>query len=181
LLPKAAHRGRGRTGAGEGVEERPDGALHGQVGVEHDMSRGIVDQAHRQAHLQLAPARLGQLAPDKPGPQHVQFSLAHSPLKPEQEPVVELGGVVDAVLVQDQGVGEGADLEQAVPVRRTAGQARHLQAEHHPDLAQTDGGHQALEALAVSVGPRLRNPGENEQRFRANPNTLPVHSEQASG
>jgi hypothetical protein len=28
---------------------------------------------------------------------------------------------------------------------------------------------------------QLRNPGENEQRFRANPNTLPVHSEQASG
>jgi len=27
----------------------------------------------------------------------------------------------------------------------------------------------------------LHNPGENEQRFRANPNTLPVHSEQASG
>lgn len=29
--------------------------------------------------------------------------------------------------------------------------------------------------------PCLHNPGENEQRFRANPNTLPVHSEQASG
>ncbi len=27
----------------------------------------------------------------------------------------------------------------------------------------------------------VHNPGENEQRFRANPNTLPVHSEQASG
>jgi len=27
----------------------------------------------------------------------------------------------------------------------------------------------------------MHNPGENEQRFRANPNTLPVHSEQASG
>jgi hypothetical protein len=34
-----------------------------------------------------------------------------------------------------------------------------------------------LQALTVLV----HNPGENEQRFRANPNTLPVHSEQASG
>ena len=47
------------------------------------------------------------------------------------------------------------NLEQSVPVRRAAGQARHLQAEHHPDLAHADGSDEALEAFAVAVGTGL--------------------------
>jgi hypothetical protein len=39
----------------------------------------------------------------------------------------------------------------------------------------------ALATMKRSMTAHLHNPGENEQRFRANPNTLPVHSEQASG
>jgi hypothetical protein len=39
----------------------------------------------------------------------------------------------------------------------------------------------AKEILGIPGRNKVHNPGENEQRFRANPNTLPVHSEQASG
>jgi hypothetical protein len=43
------------------------------------------------------------------------------PLKPEEQPVVEASGVVDAVLIENQGVGQRTDFEQPVPVREVAG------------------------------------------------------------
>ena len=85
----------------------------------------------------------------------MQLGFAHGPFEAEQQPVVELSGVIDAVFVQDQSVGQGADLEQPVPVRRVAGQAGDLQAEHHADLAHAHGGDQTLEAFPVAVRARL--------------------------
>ncbi len=58
---------------------------------------------------------------------------------------------LQAILVADQRIAEGADLEQAVPVGRAARQAADLKAEHDPDLAQPDRRHQALEARAIGV------------------------------
>jgi hypothetical protein len=44
--------------------------------------------------------------------------------------------VVDPIGVADQGVGQAAEIEQAIPVGVVAGQARDLQAEHDTDMAQ---------------------------------------------
>ena len=79
LLPKSPHGGGGRAGAGESLEKGPHSLLNLYVGVEHDMARGVVDQADRQAYLELPTARLGQLAADQPGPQHVQLGLLWGP------------------------------------------------------------------------------------------------------
>jgi len=46
----------------------------------------------------------------------VQLSLAHRALQPEQEAVVEVGGVIEPVLVTDQRARERGDLQQSVPV-----------------------------------------------------------------
>ena len=44
------------------------------------------------------------------------------PFETEQQAVVEVTGVVQAVLVENERVGQRADLQQAVPIRRAAGQ-----------------------------------------------------------
>jgi len=98
---------------------------------------------------------LGQLTADEAGAQDVELGLAHRPFQAEQQPVVEVHRVVEAVLVENEGVGQGADLEQPVPVGRAASQTGDLQAEHDPDLAHSDRGDQLLEPLAVTVGTRL--------------------------
>jgi hypothetical protein len=92
--------------------------------------------------------------------QHMQFGLAHGALEPQQESVVEVSRVVHPVLIEDQRVGDGADLEQPMPVRRIARQARDFQPEHDPGVPDTDLGHQALEALAIC----RRSPGLSEVR-----------------
>ena len=47
--------------------------------------------------------------------EHVQLGLALGALEAEQEAVVEVGRIVDAVLVEDQRVAQRADLGESVP------------------------------------------------------------------
>ena len=138
-----------RAGAGEQGEHVPDGLLHTGIRVEHHLAGGVVDQPDRQAHPQFAAAGLGQLPADEAGPDEVQFGLAHGALQPEQQPVVEVGRVIQPVLVADQRGRHGADLQQSVPVGVVAGQPGHLQAQHDPGAAHADLGDQMLEAFPV--------------------------------
>src|SRR6266851_1285780 len=105
---------------GEDAADRPRDRL---VGVQEDLAVLLtVDEADRQTPAQLA---LGGLVADpalQPGPQHVQLGFRHGPLETEHEAVVEPPGVVDAVAVSDQGVGDPTEIEQPVPVRGVAGQ-----------------------------------------------------------
>ena len=45
-----------------------------------------------------------------PYPDHVQFGFAHRPLQSQEQTIVEVGGIVNTILVEDQGVSERADL-----------------------------------------------------------------------
>ena len=114
-----------------------------------------MDEADRQGQRELAAARLVEDAAAQARAQHVQLRLAHRALEAEQQPVVEVRRVVDAVLVQDERVGQRADLQQSVPVGGVACEAGNLQAEHdtcapHPDL-----GDQLLEPRAVHGGRQI--------------------------
>jgi hypothetical protein len=127
----------------------PERILDPGIGVEHDMPGAVVDQAGRQAHPQLAAAGGRQLPAAQPGPDEMQFGLGHGAFEAEQQPVVELAGIVEAVLVADQRRGQRADLQQPVPVGVVAGQPGHLQAEYDPGPAHADLGDQVLEAFPV--------------------------------
>jgi len=82
----------------------------------------------------------------------VQLGLAHRALEAEQQPIVEVRGVVDPILVEDEGIGQGTDLEQPVPVGRVASQPRDLQPEHDPGAPQADIGDEPLKSFAVDGG-----------------------------
>ena len=133
----------------------PNAILDLAVGIEHHLVLRVVHQAYRQRRLQRAPARLVQDAASQPRAQQVQLCLAHRALETEQESVVEIPGAVDAVLIKDQSVCQGTDLQQPMPVRGVAGQARDLQPEHDPDVTYADLANELLEALSVRAGPRL--------------------------
>ena len=79
----------------------------------------------------------------------MQLCFAHRAFQAEQQAVVEVARIVEPVLVEDEGLGQGADLEQAMPLRGVAGQPRHLQAKHDAHLAHADRRHQLLEAFPV--------------------------------
>src|SRR5262249_49393880 len=56
------------------------------------------------------------------------------------------------LLIDDQRIGQGTDLQQAIPVAAGAGQAGSFQAEDGPGLAQPDLSDQGLEAVTVHRG-----------------------------
>ncbi|HEU4545021.1 MAG TPA: hypothetical protein VFR88_01895, partial [Microlunatus sp.] len=69
-------------------------------------------QPDRKAAAQLA--TLG-LVPDtavQPGSQHMELGFSHRALESQGEPVVEQCGVVDAVGVGQQGIGQPGQIEQ---------------------------------------------------------------------
>ena len=85
----------------------------------------------------------------------MQFGLAHGALEAQEEPVIVLTRIVDAVLIDDEGVGEGANLDEAVPVAVVAREPGDLQAQDGASLTQAHRGHEVLEAVAA----RSRNTG----------------------
>ena len=86
----------------------------------------------------------------------VQLGLGERALHAQHEAVVELARVVAAVLVDDQRVGDGAQLQQAMPVLVGAREARCLQREDRADVAHRHIADQRLEVLpARGSGARL--------------------------
>src|ERR671936_1725578 len=86
----------------------------------------------------------------------MQFRLGHSALQAEEKMIVVLPRIVDAIFIDDQSVGERTDLDEPVPVAAGARQAGRLQTEDRSGRAQTDLGHEHLEAIATSDrGPRM--------------------------
>jgi len=136
----------GRLECGEQVGE---GALDSGVGVEDDVPGGVVDQADRQREDQLAAAGLGQLPAAQPGPDEMELSLTDLPFHAQDQAVVEVPRVIEAVFVADQGAGHGADFQELVPVGVVAGQPGAFQAEHDPGPAQRHLGDQLLEPFPV--------------------------------
>src|SRR5207249_5608574 len=110
LRAEGLHRRGGRAGAPEGREEEADGLLDLLVGVEDHAVVRVVAEADGQRRLELAAARLVEDAAPQPRPEDMQLRLTHRALEAEQEPVVEVRRIVDAILVEDEGVRERADL-----------------------------------------------------------------------
>ena len=148
--------GQARTGPFEGLEEQTHHGLHLGIRIENNAILRIVQETDRHHLLELAAPRTAQDAPAQTRLEHVQLRFAHRALESQQQAIVEVRRVVEPVLIEDEGIGERAQLEQPMPVGGVSRQARDLKAEHDPDATQTYFGHQLLEALAIGgARPRL--------------------------
>jgi hypothetical protein len=73
-------------------------------------------------------------------------------LDPQEQAVVVLSRIIDAILVDDERVGQATDLDEAVPVAAGTSQPRGFEAQDGADAAESDLGHQVLEAVASEGG-----------------------------
>ena len=140
----------GRPGGGERGEHVADRGGDLLVGVDDHVVLVVVDQPDGQRNAQLAAPGGGPLGLVHPAGQPVELCLAHLALESQQEPVVDVGQVIDAVVVDDQGVSEAGQFQQAGQVRVGAGKPRDLQPEHRPGLPQAHPGDQLLEPVPVA-------------------------------
>lgn len=111
--------------------------------METDLTIGLApDKADWQSSAQFTARRLAANAAVEAGPQDMQLGFAHGALEPEQKAIVEKGGMIDAVGVADQRIGEAAQLDEAMPIGVVARQARDLEPEHEADVGERDFGGQ---------------------------------------
>jgi hypothetical protein len=99
-----------RAQLGELRKHQPHDRLDLLVGVQGRLPRGAAHIADRQGNGQLPPPCLGLLAGQHPLFEQVQLGLAHRPLQPQQQPVVVVHRVVDAIGISQQRTGQGAQL-----------------------------------------------------------------------
>jgi len=110
LVTKGSDRRNRRSGALECAKELANALLDARIGVEPYASLAVIDKTDRQSDLELPAACLVENAPAQPGSEHVQFGFAHRPLQSQEQTIVEVGGIVNTILVEDQGVSERTDL-----------------------------------------------------------------------
>jgi hypothetical protein len=60
-----------------------------------------------------------------------------------------MSGVVDSILVQNQGIGQGADLQKPMPVHGISREPGYLEAEDDAGAAEADFRNQTLESFTV--------------------------------
>jgi hypothetical protein len=65
---------------------------------------GVVDEADGERLLELPPPRPTEDPAAQPRLEHMQLGFAHRALEPEQQAIVEVRGIVEAVLVGGGGV-----------------------------------------------------------------------------
>ena len=156
IREKPQHRAH-RAQSLEQAEDQTDHIAHLLVGIQHHLAGGTAHQPGRQRHRQLAAAGLG----DPPGPHplldQVELSLADGALQPQQQPVVMLGRVIDAVQVTQQRSGQRAQLQQLMPLPARPGQPGHLDAQHDAHMIQPHLRHQPREPR-TRISPRSRMP-----------------------
>ena len=149
VLQEVAHDGEGTSFQPEPIEDEPHRTLDVLVGIEaRALLRLVPDVACRRLQPQLAPARLVQFAAMQAQTQPGQLDLAHRALEPQQQPVVSVARRVDRLLIEQDHVGQPAQVQQPVPIRRGACEPRDLEREDGADTTVGDFLREMREAAA---------------------------------
>src|SRR5262245_15194205 len=78
--------------------------------------------------------------------QPMEFGFAHRAAKPQEQPIIILARVIDPILVNDESIGEGTDLNEAIPITTRTGQAGGFQTDHRACPSKPHFGNEMLKA-----------------------------------
>ena len=149
LALEAPHGGIRGVSLTERCESQSDDILDLPIRVEHDTICGVVDESDGQREGELAAAGLVEEAAAQSRLDHVHLGLRDSALQSEEEPIIEVGGVVEAILIADDSGGERAELQEVLPIDTVASESRDLDPEHDAGVAEGDFADEVLKAIAV--------------------------------
>ena len=131
------------------VEDETDDLADLLIGVHLDPFRGELDVAGGHAVKEFAALGLVQPASFQSISHSNKLEFADGAFQAEQEPVVGILGVVDAVLVREERPEDGTHLQKIVPILVVAGDAAHLDPEDQADMLHGNLGQEALESAPL--------------------------------
>src|SRR3954454_18548643 len=91
--------------APERAKEQVQGLLDLLIGIEDNAPHLVIDKADRQRCAQFPTAGFIANAALQPSPDHMELGLRKRSLQTQQETVIELLGIVQPILIQDQRLG----------------------------------------------------------------------------
>ena len=103
-------------------EDQHDGFLDAPVGVLFDAVMADPHVTDGNRHEQLATTRLLLQSLERTLTQHRQLHFAHRAFHAEQQAIVGMARIIDAILVDDERPDETAELQERVPVAPVAGE-----------------------------------------------------------
>ena len=130
----------------EEIEDQTDHALDLLVGIEREGSREQLHVAAGGMIKHLTPFGFVEQALIHAAAQDVQLGFAHGPFQPEQQTIVVIGRIIQAVLIGQQSPEDGTQLQELMPIFIRACQPAHLQAQDETDVVETDLRQQILKA-----------------------------------
>jgi len=138
MLPQVARDGTDAPQDSELLQDQTQGALDLLVGIELQFAVRPEDIARRRLPQPFATA-----APIQPAGLHtllelVQFETSHEAFDRQDHAIIEVMWMVQSILVGEQGVERGANLDQTATLLVFTGQAVDLEAEDQADVAQGD-------------------------------------------
>lgn len=134
-----------RLHLGELGEHQGNRLLDAPIGIGLNAVAAGAHVADGHRHEQLAAARLLLQCLKRALAQHRELHLGYGPFHTEQQAIIGMTRIVDAILVDDQRSHQAAELKQRVPVTAIAGEPRGLDRNHRADPTFADRREQLLE------------------------------------
>ena len=69
------------------------------------------DKPDRQSPAQLATSGFVADTTVQAGPQDMELGFTHGALEAEDQAIIELGGMIDPVVIADQGISDATEIE----------------------------------------------------------------------
>lgn len=111
----------GAAGLPKQGKNQAHGTLDLDIRIEQNLSRFLaVNVTHRQRETEFSALGLVAFAALEARADEMEFGLRQGAFEPEQKLVVEIGRIVATVGIDNQGAGQGANLQQAMPVAARA-------------------------------------------------------------
>src|ERR1700757_3712162 len=123
-LHEALHHRIGTAGFAKQTKHQLHRGPHFLIRVLNNAPLLVVGITYRQRETQFSFLGFVELATQQARAQKMKLGMGHGALQSEQQAVVKIGWVIATIFIDYQGLGEGAQLQQAMPIQVRARQTR---------------------------------------------------------
>src|ERR1700753_1891113 len=133
-------------------EHEPDCIAHPGIRINVDSIMSDLYIADRHGQEELATTSLLFERPQRALPKDRELQFAHRALHTQQQPIVWVARIVNAVLIHNDRADQAAELDQGMPVTPITRQSRHLNGKDCADPTFANCRQQPLKARPADAG-----------------------------
>ena len=107
------------------------------VRIANDLAEGVENEASWRTETEFAFLSLLEFATLQTGVKPMQLGFTHGAFEAKQQAIIILNGIINTFFINDEGIAQSADLDQAKPVTAGTSETGNLEAENSASVTQT--------------------------------------------